>query len=81
MLVAQTMERGFVKCYCVKCRKDDTLSEMNFLKLHLWVACPDFKKQMQPPKGARRHNYTYQCTDRDWEIKLATLLPRAEDVV
>jgi len=80
-LLAQAMEGGFVMQYCCKCGKSDYLSEEEFQKLYLWVACPGCKVQMKRSKGAKRHNYTYRCDDCKWEIKLASLVPREADIV
>ena len=72
------MEGGFVTQNCSECGSRDTVSEAEFRGLGLWVACPDCKKPMT--KEMIDKNYTFTCAPCDIYIKLATLLPRWEDL-
>ena len=74
-VLVQSMEGGFVTRNCSGCGTKDTLPEEIFLKLDLWVACPDCKQPMEPGRLAHT-NYGYLCRSCDIGNKLADLLPR-----
>jgi DNA-directed RNA polymerase subunit RPC12/RpoP len=73
------MSGGFVTRNCPACNKSNTLSEADFKKLGLWIACPQCKRRMAaeilPDK-----NYGYVCSHCDLGIPLFALLPKYDDI-
>jgi hypothetical protein len=79
-LLVQSMEGGFVTQNCSSCGNYVTLSAHEFLsQLDLWVACPRCKRRMRAGT-VLKSNYGYSCADCDIAIKLASILPRWEDI-
>jgi len=78
MVLVQAMEGGFVTQNCSACGTQDRVSEDEFLRLSLWVACPECRKPMV--KEIVRKNYAFSCEACEGYIKLASLLPRWEDL-
>jgi len=71
--LVQGSSGGFVMQSCSKCGKEQTISEQEFRKLPLWVACPECKQQMKPTFLGK--NYGYECQKCQLSIQLASLLP------
>lgn len=78
-VLVQSMEGGFVTRNCPGCGDKNSLPEVDFLKLGLWVACPECKKPMVAGR-LPLSNYGYTCEACDLGIKLADLLPRWTDL-
>jgi hypothetical protein len=73
------MKGGFVTRNCPRCNTPKTLPETAFMKLALWVACPECKARMRA-KVLPDKNYGYFCEKCDIAIQLSELLPRYEDL-
>ena len=78
-VLVQSMEGGFVTRNCAHCGEKEFLPEGDFLRLGLWVACPQCKKPMTASR-LPHSNYGYTCAACNLEIKLADLLPRWTDL-
>lgn len=79
-VLVQSMEGGFVTANCIQCGKSDTLSQDEFKKLAVLVACPECRKAMRAdyvPDSSK--NYGYCCESCSVYIWLADLLPHWED--
>ena len=73
------MDGGFAIRNCPECGAYETLSEADFQRLGLWVACPDCRKPMKAQR-VPDSNYGYVCDQRDKYLKLANPLPRWTDL-
>jgi DNA-directed RNA polymerase subunit RPC12/RpoP len=79
-LLVQSMDGGFVSRNCPRCGKPTTLPESVFTtKLDLYVACPECKQRMTPQVLPDK-NYGYLCRSCRLIIKLASLLPKWQDL-
>lgn len=78
-VLVQSQGGGFVTRNCPRCNKFHTLTEHDFRKLNLWVACPKCKKRMTP-EILYDKNYGYVCKNCDIGIPLYMLLPRYTDL-
>ena len=74
------MEGGFVTQNCSSCGKPETLSAHEFQnRLDLWLSCPHCKRRMRVATVSTA-NYGYSCEDCEVTVRLASILPRWEDL-
>jgi ssDNA-binding Zn-finger/Zn-ribbon topoisomerase 1 len=78
-VLVQSMKGGFVTRNCPTCNKSDTLPELTFKRLGLWVACPRCKARMKAEVFPNK-NYGYMCVTCGIGIPLFELLPKYEDL-
>ena len=78
MLLVAAMTGGFVTENCSACGTAGRVSEDEFLRLVLWVACPECRQPMV--KEIVRKNYAFSCEPCGIFIKLSSLLPRWQDL-
>jgi uncharacterized protein (DUF983 family) len=78
-ILVQSMEGGFVTRNCPQCGKSTLLPKADFLKLGLWVACPECRQRMVAGLLPSK-NYGYTCAACNLGVKLADLLPSWTDL-
>ena len=79
-LLVQSMDGGYVTRNCSDCGEKATLPNHAFLNdIDLWVSCPECRERMEPDMVEK--NYAYVCASCGVWIKLASLLPKWEDLV
>ena len=78
-VLVQSLDGGFVTRNCPECGGFESLPEIDFYRLGLWVACPDCQQPMIPQR-VPNSNYGYVCEKCQSYLKLAALLPRWTDL-
>jgi hypothetical protein len=76
LIVVQSMSGGLISKNCAICNFPLSLKQEDFVRLHVYVLCPECRKQAMPTKVGRNYGYKCEC---GWTCELAALVAHYRD--